>query len=108
MASKSNSPIGVYFNPLVKQVIEEAALSEGKSTGGYIRDLVQNSLGLPSGCLTKDKLRINELERENQRLRYEGLFNHVGFIQENIEIIDPMEIPNKLKKVTAVKEGVLV
>lgn len=99
MASKYNSPIGVYFNPLVKKQVEEAALIAGKRPGIYIRDLIQNSLGLPSGNLNEDKLRILKLERENQRLRYEGQFNYVEFQQENIEVVDPMKIPIELKMV---------
>lgn len=91
---KKENPIGIRLGNSTRRLVEMKAQDLNKSICEYMRDVIQKSLGLPAGLNEGNKtaeliLRVQQLERENQRLKYEGGFNTEAFEYENVEVVSP-------------------
>lgn len=91
-ATKSNNSIGVYIGSSEKVLLKRKALECNLSLNKYVANLIRKDLDLPSGKQANEVaeliLRVEQLERENQRLKYEGNFNTESFNSSGVEIVD--------------------
>lgn len=90
--AKSNNSIGVYVGSSVKELLKRKAQEADLSLNKYIARLIHHDLDLPDGLKANKtaelQLKVEQLERENQRLKYEGNFNAESFNSSGVEIVD--------------------
>ena len=94
-ATRTNNSIGVYINAADRKLLESKASAAGLSLNKYIGGLIQKDL-------KEEHPTLEQLQKENQRLRYEGCFNQVAYEFGNTKIVSVDETPIKLKKVQLV------
>ena len=63
----------------------------------YIAGLIYQDLNLPNNGRKANQtaeliLRIEQLKRENQRLKYESEFNQIAYENEGTEIMSPLHL----------------
>ena len=108
------NPIGVRMGASTRVLVERQALKEGKSICQYMRDVVQASVGLPAGIkeanrIAELQLEVEQLKKENQRLKYEGCFTQKttadiaeGFEYGNVEVVPSLFLIAPKKQVQQV------